>query len=151
MDNRNLFETKATYRLLRLEYGVALLFCLCLAFVHRDEIRWWAFAALFIYIDLIGYIPGAIAYRRSKNGEISKLFYVLYNSMHSLVSGAAVAAIWTLFFGLEWALLAIPIHLFGDRALFGNFLKQFNVSFEPVVHPEFLRFQENYLRNVNQK
>ena len=33
------------------------------------------------------------------------------------------------------ALLVLPIHLFGDRALFGNFAKSFTVSFEPVPHP----------------
>ena len=34
-------------------------------------------------------------------------------------------ALWVLVFGWEWALLAIPIHLFGDRSLFGNTLKPF--------------------------
>jgi hypothetical protein len=40
----------------------------------------------------------------------------------------------------EWALLAIPLHLGGDRSLFGNFLKPFSVPFEPdQAHPEWER------------
>ncbi len=46
---------------------------------------------------------------------------------------------WVLAFGWEWALLAIPIHLLGDRALFGNALKPFSVPFEPEAHPAFAR------------
>ena len=35
----------------------------------------------------------------------------------------------------------LPIHLFGDRALFGNFLKPFAVPFEPHEDPAFARFR----------
>ena len=37
----------------------------------------------------------------------------------------------------EWALLALPLHLFGDRALFGNFYKSFGIEFEPSAHPDY--------------
>jgi hypothetical protein len=50
------------------------------------------------------------------------------------VQGAVLGA-WVLLHGWEWALLVLPIHLFGDRALFGNFVKSFTVSFEPLPHP----------------
>ena len=106
--------------------------------------HWLVFAALFVYIDVIGYLPGAIAFRRSADGQISKAYYVLYNAMHSLVSAAVVAGLWCLFVGPEWALLALPIHLFGDRALFGNFLKPFGVSFEPSTHPLYRKFSISY-------
>jgi hypothetical protein len=144
MDNRNLFETQVTYRLLRLEYLVALFICLGLAILHYQEIRWWAFILLFSYIDLIGYIPGAIAYRMAKGHPLPKVFYVLYNSMHSMLSAMLVAALWAWLVRPEWALLAIPIHLFGDRSIFGNFLKPFHVSFEPVTHPAYERFLSAY-------
>lgn len=137
MDNHNYFESTTTYYLHRLEYLVLEIICLALLYIHWDEVRILPFILLFIYIDLIGYIPGAIAFRKSKNKKIPKIFYVLYNSMHSLVSGIAVAALWAIFVGPEWALLAIPIHQFGDRAIFGNFLKPFSVSFEPKTHPQF--------------
>lgn len=140
MDNCNLFETRVTYRLLRLEYLAALFVCLGLAVLHYQEIRWWVFILLFSYIDLIGYIPGAIAYRLTKERPLPKVYYVLYNTMHSILSAMLVAALWAWLIQPEWALLAIPIHLSGDRSIFGNFLKTFHVSFEPNTHPEYERF-----------
>ncbi len=139
MDGKNLFATKTTYRLMRVEYGVALVVSSVLFFQHLGDIRWLPAIGLFLYIDLIGYIPGAIAYHRSKTGEISRVYYVLYNVMHSLITQAAVAGLWALFIGPEWALLVLPIHLFGDRALFGNFVKPFAVHFEPKAHPAYER------------
>jgi hypothetical protein len=64
--------------------------------------------------------------------------------MHSLVTAAAVAGAWCLTAGPEWALLALPLHLCGDRALFGNFLKPFGLSFEPVAHPLYQEFASRY-------
>ncbi|AEY85588.1 putative integral membrane protein [Streptomyces hygroscopicus subsp. jinggangensis 5008] len=137
MDALNHFDTKTTNRLLRAEYLVGLIASFYLLFTHLSKIEWWDFAALFLYIDLIGYIPGAIAYRRSSTKRIPKHYYVLYNTMHSLVTQSAVALLWWLLGGPVWSLLALPIHLFGDRALFGNFLKPFGLPFEPVLHPGF--------------
>lgn len=141
MDAANRFDTKATYRLVRLEYLVALGVSLFFFIDHIGQISWWQFAVLFVYIDLIGYLPGAIAYHRSRTKRIPKAYYVLYNTMHSLVTQAAVAFLLGEVLGVRWALLALPIHLFGDRSLFGNFLKPFSVSFEPVRHPAFRRLE----------
>ena len=140
MDAKNMFATRVTYRLMRLEYGVGLLVALVLFFTHITHVRWLPAVVLFAYIDLIGYIPGAIAYHRSKGRDISKIYYLLYNIMHSMVTQTVVALIWIWISGPEWALLVLPIHLFGDRSLFGNFLKPFAVSFEPSQHPAFARF-----------
>ncbi|MFL6143063.1 MAG: hypothetical protein ACJ72N_14515 [Labedaea sp.] len=137
MDAANRFDTKATYRLIRLEYLVGLAVCVVLFVRHLGEVRWLPAVALFGYIDVLGYLPGAIAYHRSATRRIAKGYYVLYNTMHSLATQAAVIGLWALVFGWEWALLAVPIHLFGDRALFGNFLKPFAVEFEPRRHPAF--------------
>jgi hypothetical protein len=137
MDAANRFETRTTYNLIRLEYGVGLAVSLVLFGLHFGDVRWLPAVGLFVYIDLIGYLPGAIAYHRSKTKRISKAYYVLYNTMHSLATQAVVVGLWAWLIGWEWALLAIPIHLFGDRALFGNFLKPFAVDFEPVPHPAF--------------
>ncbi|HKT93624.1 MAG TPA: hypothetical protein VJS18_15760 [Paraburkholderia sp.] len=144
MDQRNLFDTPATYRILRLENLAVLLVALALLVTHFAQVRWWAFVVLFVYIDVIGYLPGAIAYRRANGGQISKAYYLLYNSTHSLLSGLTVAGIWAVAVRPEWALLAIPVHLFGDRSIFGNFLKPFGVSFEPNAHPAFSHFQSSY-------
>jgi hypothetical protein len=141
MDTANRFETRTTYRLIRLEYLVGLVVAVALLVVHLGQVRWLPAAGLFVYIDLIGYLPGAIAYHRSASKRIGKVYYVLYNTMHSLVTQALVVGLWAWLIGWEWALLAIPIHLFGDRALFGNFLKPFAVQFEPVPHPAFVMME----------
>jgi hypothetical protein len=148
MDHINRFESKVTYRLLRAEYGVALVVCSALFLWHLDQVRWVPAVVLFVYIDLIGYLPGAIAFRRARGAGISKVYYVLYNLMHSFVTQAAVVGLWIAVAGPEWALLAIPIHLCGDRAIFGNFLKSFRVPFEPMALPAFVDFDQRVaLRN----
>jgi len=144
MDSHNLFLTRTTYRWLRAEYAVALATAAVVALVHLEDIRWTVFVAMFAYIDVIGYLPGAVAFRRAGGAPISRTYYRLYNAMHSMVSAAAVAAVWCLLVRPEWALLALPIHLCGDRALFGNFLKPFGVSFEPATHPAYQELVTRY-------
>ncbi|MEU3251039.1 hypothetical protein [Streptomyces sp. NPDC006997] len=144
MDAKNRFETKTTFALSRLEWLAALTVSLVLAVQHFPEIRWWVFVLLFAVIDVIGYVPGAIAYRRSPDKRISRGYYVAYNTMHSLVTAGVLAGAWALFVRPEWALLALPIHLMGDRALFGNSLKPFGVSFEPETDPAYRDFEQRY-------
>jgi hypothetical protein len=110
--------------------------------MHWQQIRWIPAIFLFAYIDVIGYIPGAIAFRRSRNGQISKVYYVLYNTMHSMLTQGAVIALWGFAVGWEWALLLIPWHIFGDRGVFGNFLKPFSLPFEPHATPGYQRLIE---------
>jgi hypothetical protein len=144
MDSHNLFLTRTTYRFLRAEYAAALLLAAVLALLHLGDIRWPVFIGLFAYIDVIGYLPGAIAYRRAPERTIPRQYYVLYNAMHSLLSAGAVAGLWCLLVRPEWALLALPLHLCGDRAIFGNFLKPFGVTFEPTTHPSYREFVSSY-------
>lgn len=136
MDAVNRFDTRTTHLLTRAEHLIALGVCVTLFVGHIGEVRWLPAVLLFLYIDVVGYLPGAIAHRRSTTGRISKVYYVLYNTTHSFVTQAAVIGAWVLVSGWEWALLAIPIHLLGDRALFGNALKPFSVPFEPEAHQE---------------
>jgi hypothetical protein len=135
MDPANTFESPGTYSALRSEYGLLALGSTYLLWRNRKKVRWPVAGALFYYNDVIGYIPGAIAYRRSKDKKIPKAYYALYNVMHSAITGATVAALWARFVRPEWALLGIPIHIGIDRGLFGNFLKPFSVPFEPEPHP----------------
>lgn len=144
MDHVNTFDSRATHRLLRGEYAVALLVCLGLFLAHADQVRWLPAVLLFGYIDLVGYLPGALAWRRAGGRPIGRGYYVAYNLMHSALTQAVVAAVWIWWFGAEWALLALPIHLCGDRALFGNFLKPFGVPFEPAPVPAFEEFRRAY-------
>ncbi|MFD8236422.1 hypothetical protein ACFV20_31680 [Streptomyces sp. NPDC059696] len=143
MDQANPFETPRTYSLHRAEYLVGFAVTTGLMIAHFGEIRWLPAIALFLYIDLIGYIPGAIAFRRSGGRPIHKAYYVLYNVMHSLITQAAVAALWCWLVKPEWALLVLPFHLFGDRGLFGNFMKSFALPFEPVRQPGYLRLLDD--------
>ncbi|MEU9031070.1 hypothetical protein [Streptomyces sp. NPDC048383] len=135
MDIKNPVESPVTFNLHRAEYLVAFAVTIGLILWHFTDIRWFAAIGLFLYIDLLGYIPGAIAYRRSPDGRIHKAYYVLYNTMHSLLSVALVGVLWMWLIGPEWALLALPFHVFGDRGVFGNFLKPFGLPFEPVPTP----------------
>lgn len=135
MDAANMFETPATYRAMRAEYGLLAAASVYLLWRKRKQVRWPVAAGLFLYNDTIGYVPGALAYRRSRDKDISKGYYAAYNAMHSAVSAAVVAAAWARFVRPEWAMLGIPFHIGLDRALFGNFLKPFSVPFEPEPHP----------------
>ncbi|BAX97804.1 hypothetical protein MSTE_02494 [Mycobacteroides stephanolepidis] len=141
MDHINRFESKTTFGLLRAEYFVGMVASGVLLLWNIDEIRWIPAIILFSWIDVVGYIPGVIAHFTRKREPLPKYYYVLYNTMHSFLTQAAVAALWVYFFGWEWALLVIPLHLCGDRALFGNFMKQFYLPFEPKALPEFVELE----------
>ncbi|MGJ5755163.1 hypothetical protein FB563_3377 [Streptomyces puniciscabiei] len=143
MDHANQFETPTTYRLHRAEYVVGFLVSTGLLIAHAGDVNWVHAAVLFLYIDVLGYIPGAIAYRRSPDHRIHRGYYMAYNTMHSLVTQSAVVGLWIWLAGPEWALLAIPFHLFGDRGIFGNFLKPFGLPFEPEPNAEFQRLIAN--------
>jgi hypothetical protein len=144
VDSHNLFMTPTTYRTLRLEFAVAMIASGVALLAHWNQINWPAFIALFSYIDIIGYIPGAIAWRRNHGRLDTRVYHVLYNATHNFLTAGAVAGIWMLARGPEWALLALPLHLCGDRALFGNILEPFGLSFEPQVHPAYQEFVNRY-------
>jgi hypothetical protein len=142
MDQKNPFESPVTFKLHRAEYLLGFALSIVLILWHFTEIRWIPFVILFAWIDLVGYIPGAIAFRRSPDQRISKVYYVLYNSAHSFVTQTAVIGLYLWLIGPEWALLAIPFHVFGDRGMFGNFLKPFGLPFEPHASPAYDRIVE---------
>ncbi len=108
MDQANPFESRNTYRLHRGEYLLWLAIVTGLFAYHIRDVRWLPAVALFLYIDLVGYIPGAIAYHRSSTKHISKVYYVLYNTMHSMITQTVVVGLWGLTIGWEWALLIVP-------------------------------------------
>lgn len=133
MDTKNRFHTKETWFWTRAENLAIMLALSVLVVMHAREVRWGRFIFAFLIIDLIGYIPGAIAYRRKAGGKISPMYYHAYNITHSLLTGGLAAALWALATGApEWAMLAIPIHYLGDRGIFGNVYKPLELSFEPV-------------------
>jgi hypothetical protein len=135
MDAANMFDTPATYRVIRVEYGLLAATSGYLLWRKRKDVRWPIALGLFLYSDTLGYVPGAIAYRRSRDKRIAKGYYLAYNTMHSGVWGSIAAAAWARLVRPEWAMLSIPLHLGIDRAMFGNMMKPFSVPFEPEPHP----------------
>lgn len=144
MDTHNLFQTRTTAAVARLEWGALLVVAAVLVLTHLSAVDWLLFAGLFVVIDLVGYLPGMVAFRRSDTGDIPPVYYLLYNVMHSLATWTVLISAAVLVWGWQWAFLAVPIHLLGDRALFGNAVKSLGVSFEPVIHPEFAEFQRRF-------
>ena len=144
MDAKNPFHTRATYALMRVDYLTIMVVLSAVVLYNANQVRWGRFALAFVMIDVIGYIPGLVWYLRSRTNprRIPSVFHVLYNTAHSFGVNALVALVWGWLLGgrLEWAMLALPIHLCGDRGVFGNVYKPFGLSFEPVKHPAFQRF-----------
>jgi hypothetical protein len=136
MDIKNPLHTTGTYRLARAEHLALLVACGVLIVWHHSEMNWWRAAAAFWSMDILGYLPGAIAYRRRGGGPIPAVYHYLYNFAHTyLVVGIGVA-LWALVSGPEWAMLAGPFHLAVDRGVFGNVFKPVALPFEPVPVPE---------------
>lgn len=132
MDTRNRFHTRGTYALMRLEHVGLVAACSVLVVLNIEALDWTRFLAVLVGIDVVGYLPGAIAFRRRHGAAIAPIHYCLYNMAHSYVTWAAIAAAWALLGGgFEWAMLAVPIHLSADRGLFGNVFKPLCLPFEP--------------------
>jgi hypothetical protein len=133
MDSVNRFHTRETWLWVRAEHLLLLAILIGLTVWQIAEIRWLWFIAALVGIDLIGYLPGAVAYRRTPAGVVSPIYHHLYNFTHSYLTAAVIVGIWALAIGgFEWAMLAIPIHLSGDRGLFGNTYKPTSLPFEPA-------------------
>ena len=131
MDTGQRLYTPATYTLMRLEHVLVVVVCALLVLRHIDTLDWWRFIAVFLIIDLVGYLPGAIAFRRRRGAVIPPVYHYLYNIMHAYLTWAVIVTAWTFAVGgFEWAMLAIPIHLSGDRGLFGNLFKSVTLPFE---------------------
>ena len=117
--------------LTRLEYLALMTASGLVMLLHAGDVHWGRAVVAFAAIDLIGYIPGARAFRRAGKGRISPVYHHLYNVTHNFLTAAAVIAAWELVGGgLEWAMLAIPLHLSGDRGIFGNGFKPPALPFE---------------------
>src|SRR5216684_6614362 len=135
MDTKNRFHTNETWLWTRAEYIAVMLVLSLMVVLHARDVMWGRFVFAFAIIDIIGYVPGAIAYHRQGGGKIAPIYHHLYNVTHSFLTGGAVIALWTLATGApEWAMLAIPIHYLGDRGVFGNVYKPTSLAFEPVTH-----------------
>jgi hypothetical protein len=75
MDNVNRFHTDETWLFVRAEHVALVLVLSTIVALHAREMDWGRFFAAFVAIDLVGYIPGAIASRRALplSGAIDRL------------------------------------------------------------------------------
>lgn len=144
MDKYNTFHPKPFYQLLRIDYLSMLLLLSAATLFHYQEVVWWKFIAAFAWIDLLGTLPGWYVYyvrRRDRNRTIPAIFHHLYNFSHSLATNAVLICVWyVLEGGWDWAMLAGPIHILGDRSLYGNIYKPAKLSFEPEPHDAYDHF-----------
>jgi hypothetical protein len=147
LDPANLFCTPRTYWALRAEYFAGFVASIVVAVMHISHIDWVAAVLLFAYPDTLGYLPGAIVYHRSRDKRISLWYARSYNAMHSALTAGLVGGLYAIIHGPNWALLAVPMHLCGDRALFGNIMKMMSVRFEPhEPHPVYARVKKDLER-----
>ena len=148
MDKYNLFFTRTIYNVVRLEHFLLLVALSILVILHWGEVNWLRFVIAFLSSDVIGTFPALYwYYKRStgKNHAIPQGFYIAYNLGHSfLVVGAFTAAWYLVTRQWEWAMLAMPIHLLGDRSIFGNIYKSPRLEFEPVPIPAFRQFLQEF-------
>lgn len=145
MDIHNRFHTRRSFACVRAEALLALLALIYLLIAFAGDVIWTHFGLAFLLIDLVGYLPGAVAWRRAiaqkrsvtdPPPRIAPLFHHLYNVTHSFLFAAGVLLLWFVWLGdVEWAMLALPVHLLGDRGLFGNTYKPCSLPFEPAPLP----------------
>lgn len=135
MDKYNRTHSTGTYLLMRAEHLAVVVACAWMAIRHLAVLNLWHFAIAFIAIDAVGYLPGLVAYLRRDRGLIDPVFHYLYNVAHSYLTWSVIVLAWAQWSGWEWAMLAVPIHLSGDRSIFGNVFKPVGRSFEPAPPP----------------
>jgi hypothetical protein len=144
MDPHNRFHTDRSFRWVRAEATLALAALAYLLVAFCRDVCWSRFLVAFVLVDLVGYLPGALAFRRARARRlrspepprIAPIYHHLYNLTHSFLFCAAALALWWAALGeVEWAMLALPLHLLGDRGLFGNTYKPSSLPFEPTPLP----------------
>jgi len=116
-------EMDAT-RWIRAEHAGAVVVLTALVLTHWLDVAWPRFVLAFVAIDVVGYVPGILAFRRARGGPIAPIYHHLYNVTHSYLVAVAAVGLWAFARGgFEWAMLAVPIHLSGDRGILGNVFK----------------------------
>jgi hypothetical protein len=153
VDKYNTFHTRTTYALVRLDWGVIMVISFVLLMMNWREVHWWRFTWAFLLPDVIATFPGLYLYYSKPSGTARSIplsIHFLYNVGHSFAGVAVLCGLWWMLTGrLEWAMLAFPIHLGGDRSLFGNIYKPFGTAFEPVKHEAYEKFEKDYASSGN--
>src|ERR1700733_1740585 len=99
MDTKNRFHTDSTYLHERLEHLAVVIICAVLTLMHLHELNWWRIIAAFLLMDLIGHIPGAVAFHRHGGGRIPPIYHYLYNITHSYLTAFLLVGLWAIAIG----------------------------------------------------
>lgn len=152
MDKYNRFFSKGIYRLVRLDWLVIMAGLSLAVGLHWRDVNWTRFWVYFWIIDFVGTAPGMYHYyrRQSAKREVPRWCFTAYNVCHSFVTHALVILVWYWIDGLEWALLAMPIHVAADRGVFGNIYKSWGTQFEPVPDAGFSQFATRFERAASE-
>src|ERR1700751_5119505 len=103
MDNANRLPTRNKWPWVRVEQVTITLGLSALVVLQRREVNWERFLVAFGVIDIVGYLPGAIAFRCAKGGTILPIFYRLYNFTHNYLIAIIAAGLWAVAVGhVEW-------------------------------------------------
>src|SRR5262249_59229272 len=94
MDTRNRFHTNETWLWVRAEHLLLIGVLVVLLVLHWQEVSWPRFAAAFLLIDLIGYVPGAVVYRRSHGGRAVPMYHPLLKPTHRYATAGLAARVW---------------------------------------------------------
>ena len=144
MDVNNMFFTRTTYNMVRLDWLFIMMGLMFASIANWTEINWWLFAAAFWWIDVIGTAPGMYYHGKNKHAlageDVPKWAIIAYNFCHSFVTVMTITFVWYLYAGWHWEMLAMPMHLAADRCVFGNIFKNFNIKFDPQPVPAFTNF-----------
>jgi len=147
MDYKNQFVTKNIYYYSRLDYLVGLVGCLVLMYLNYESINIWVFILILALPDVIGYYPAAMLYYlrpKSSRRRVPVVFYYIYNLSHGVFLNTVCCFVWSYYAGgLQFEMLAFPIHLCIDRGVFGLFYKSRKISFVPVEHGLYSRFKND--------
>jgi hypothetical protein len=148
MDKYNRFFTPTLYQMVRVDWLCIMTVMMIAVAVNWREVNWWTFLFMFWWIDLIGTAPGMYFHNKNKSApagsDVPRWCIVAYNSCHSFATVSIVTLIWYFVSGLEWAMLAMPIHLAADRCIFGNIYKSFGLKFEAEPNQAFQRFHMEF-------
>lgn len=153
MDKFNMFFTRTLYNMVRVDWLCIMIALMVAVAVNWKEVDWALFMVMFWIIDLIGTAPAMyidyVNKRDGKTEDVPRWCVVSYNVCHSFLTTSIVILIWYFVGGVEWAMLAMPMHLAADRGIFGNIYRSFGLRFQPDPNEAFQAFSiehENLIR-----
>ena len=107
----------------RAEAIVAFFIAILASVYFWRQIDWVHYFLLFWVIDIFGYWPGLLFAKFSGRQTPPEVFYYAYNFFHSVPGMLLIALLYTMITGQAYATIALIVHMFIDRGILGNTLK----------------------------